>query len=103
MANEPVTLDQVKTHLRLETTATEEDDYIKILMAAALRSIENSTGRDLAVTWPTLDQRDQVVVGQAVFLLVGHWYANREAVGKDGGEMPLAVQWLIAPLRIWHV
>lgn len=35
----------------------------------------------------------------AAKLLVGHWYENREAVGKGYDEQPLAVRSLLAPLR----
>lgn len=42
---------------------------------------------------------------QAIRLMVGHWYANREAVVTDGRggmtEVPLAVTWLLKPLQIW--
>lgn len=36
----------------------------------------------------------------AVLLLVAHWYANREAVGSVGGEVPLAVDSI---LRIYSL
>jgi hypothetical protein len=101
MAHEPVTIEQVKTHLRLDASADDEDEYLKLLRSAALRSIENHVDRLILDTWPDLDKRDQTVIAQAALLLIGHWYANREAVGKDGGEMPLAVHWLLMPLKKW--
>lgn len=37
----------------------------------------------------------------AMLLLIGHWYANREAVSSDAGtELPLAVSSLLAPFRL---
>lgn len=36
---------------------------------------------------------------QAVLLLVGHWYANREAVGAQLVEVPMAADMLIGALR----
>lgn len=38
---------------------------------------------------------------QAILLLVGHWYANREAVnvGNITTELPMAVEALVAPYR----
>lgn len=98
MVNEPITLAQVKTHLRLGSS-DREDDYLKLLIAAALRAIENATGRDIAVTWPKIDERDRAIAAQAALLLIGQWYSNREASGADTQEMPLAITWLIAPLR----
>ncbi len=35
----------------------------------------------------------------AILLLVGHWYANREAVGETMAELPLAVAALVEPYR----
>lgn len=103
MADEPVTLAQVKMHLRLEADDEEQDAYLAILMPAARRHIENATGRTIVSTWPTLDEDDRTVVAQAMLLLIGHWYNTREVVGKETAETPFAVSALIAPLRIWHV
>ena len=102
MADEPVTLEQVKTHLRLGTS-DREDAYLGILIGAARRAIENLTGRDIAVDVPTLDERDKDVVAQASLLLIGQWYSNREAVGVNVSEIPLAVQFLLDPLRVMFV
>lgn len=38
-------------------------------------------------------------VQQAVKLLVGHWYQNREAVGERMEAQPMAVRALLEPLR----
>lgn len=42
---------------------------------------------------------------QAVMLLIGHWYANRETVtvGQSGVELPMASQALLSPYRIWAI
>jgi len=95
---ELITLDQVKIHLRLGSS-NHEDQYLDTLMAAAVRAIEAATGRDILVEVPTLPARDRAVAAQAAFLLIGQWYANREATGQNLTEMPMAITWLIAPLR----
>lgn len=95
---ELVTLTDVKTHLRLGSSA-HEDAYLIILIAAAVRAIENATGRAIASGPVDMPEGDQAVAAQAILLLVGQWYANREAAGQPLAEMPLAVTWLIAPLR----
>ena len=42
-----------------------------------------------------------VSIQQAILLLVGHWYANREAVGPSAmTPVPLAVQALLEPYRV---
>ncbi len=40
---------------------------------------------------------------QAVLLLVGHWFANREAVtvGNIVSNVPLTVEALLSPFRSW--
>lgn len=54
--------------------AIQRDDAVTITLTAGLASVP-----------------DELVAGMK--LLVGHWYANREAVTEAGGkEMPLAVQ-----------
>lgn len=40
-------------------------------------------------------------VKQAILLLVGHWYENREAVGKVEGEIGFAVKSLLGHDRVW--
>lgn len=94
MAAEPVTLAEVKTHLRLGSS-DREDVYLTTMISAARRLIENETGRDILATWSGLDMRDRTVVAQASLLLIGYWYANREAAGA----IPQAVAALIRPLR----
>lgn len=74
------------------------------------------------VTWPSLrDQSAAVTVRfvcgygpvsnpfpeelrQAVLLLLGHWYENRETVivGNPATEMPLSVSSLIFPFRLFY-
>lgn len=74
------------------------------------------------VTWPEVrDQTDAITVRyvagcgnspsdtpealrQAILLLVGHWYENREAVvvGTTAVDMPAAVGALIAPYRRFY-
>lgn len=53
--------------------------------------------------WATADV--PAPIKAAILLLVGHWYANREAVnvGNITSEMPLAVDRLLAPYRIIRV
>jgi uncharacterized phiE125 gp8 family phage protein len=66
-------------------------------------------------TWPTTYTRPDAVrvtwtagfgatsasvppaIKMAAFLLIGHWYANREATGEGMTELPFAVEALLAP------
>lgn len=40
-------------------------------------------------------------IKQAMLLLIGHWYANREAVGNVGGQIEFAVSALLNMYRCW--
>jgi len=95
---ELITLDQVKIHLRLGSS-NREDAYLAILIAAAVRAIEGATGCDFVNDLSATALRDRAVAAQAALLLVGQWYANREATGQNLTELPLAITFLIAPLR----
>lgn len=71
------------------------------------------------VTWPSLRcQRAAITVRfiagwtdnfpdslrQALLLLIGHWYENRETIvlGQTPAELPMSVASLIAPFRIYY-
>jgi uncharacterized phiE125 gp8 family phage protein len=197
---EPVALEDLKVHLRLDASATDEDDYLNVMIVAARRACElrinrsilgadltktldqfpsRSTGRlptlpieaenpgalDIVleggsvigntisvryrdasgqsqtvdpasyvadtsrlparlgplVNWPIagqgpgavtvaysvseLDPDDLEVAIMAMLLIIGHWYANREATAVDvrgtPAELPLSATWLLEPLRSW--
>jgi len=95
---ELVTRADAKTHLRLGSS-TREDAYLDVLIAAAVRAIENATGQNIASDTPSITGRNRDVAAQATLLLVAQWYVNREATGQSSTEMPLAITWLIEPLR----
>jgi uncharacterized phage protein (predicted DNA packaging) len=92
-----IALDLVKTHLRVD--GVEEDQLIEGYMAAALAHVELHCDRVLVEGVPVLPDQMALTkdVQQAVLLLVGHWYANREAVviGTITAEVPLAVDRLL--------
>lgn len=42
-------------------------------------------------------------IKQAMLLMIGHWYENREAVAAGGlSPLPFAVDALLAPYRVWR-
>jgi hypothetical protein len=100
----PVTLDQVKKHLELEGV-TGEDGYLGALLAAASRAVELKTNRTISGDAPTLTGADLALAEQAMLLLVGTWYTNREGATTDArslpAEVPLSVTWILAPLKRW--
>ncbi|MFZ5935026.1 head-tail connector protein [Pseudomonas sp. HS6-2] len=87
----------VKMHLRVD--GDEEDALIGGYVAAAKAHVEQHCDRKLVDTDPVEPEEMSLTsdVEQAVLLLVGHWYANREAVavGTIATAMPLAVERLL--------
>lgn len=85
-----IELSLVKTHLRVDHG--DEDALIQGYLDAALAHVEQHCDRVLVET-PVLPEEMGLTkdVQQAVLLLVGHWYTNREAVASGLTEVPLAV------------
>ena len=97
---DPALLARVKLQARIDQDA--EDDLIKGYVDAALAHVEQHCDRTLVVPVPgvemTPDQMELTAdVWQAVYLLVAHWYANREAVvtGTIATELPLGFERLL--------
>ena len=92
-----LTLAQVKLNLRIDHD--DEDSLIESLIGAAFDAFEQSTNRKLYAAGSTIP--DDVLNGiyvsdsiiQGAYLLIGHWYKNRETVGP-GTELPMATDWL---------
>ncbi|HEV7344267.1 MAG TPA: head-tail connector protein [Devosia sp.] len=72
---------------------------IRVTAGYAPRLVEPEDGGD-AVEVSTVP----AAAKQAVLLIVGHWYENREAVvvGDAAAEVPVAAQALLAPFRSWR-
>jgi uncharacterized phage protein (predicted DNA packaging) len=90
-------LASVKLHLRVDHD--EEDALITGYVEAAKAHVEQHCDRRLVETAPSEPEEMGLTrdVQQAILLLVGHWYANREAVvaGTIATAMPLAVERLL--------
>lgn len=110
-------LDIIKQHCRLEPEFTFDDTLLDVYRNAAAKYVENYTERTLYETEDALpldedgepDTECALVINDgvraAMLLMIGHWYANREAVviGSNTSEVPLAVNALLQPYRIYGV
>lgn len=103
-------LDLVKEHCRLEPDFCADDTLIGVYMGAAKKHVERSTRRTLyaRASDPGYDDDDDRLlldddIRTAMLLCIGHWYANREAatVGASAATVPLAVESLLQPYRIY--
>ena len=96
-----VTIEQVKYQCRIEHD--DEDVLLAGYIAAARDHVQMHLDRtiyELAVP----DDADGVVdnpsIDQATLLIVGHWYAHREAVSESSmTEMPMGAYHLLQPYR----
>jgi uncharacterized phage protein (predicted DNA packaging) len=92
-----IDLATVKMHLRVD--GDEEDALIGGYIEAAKAHVEQHCDRKLVEADPVEPAEMGLTsdVVQAILLLVGHWYANREAVavGTIATAMPLAVERLL--------
>lgn len=94
---EPVTLPEMKVHLRLGSAVSPEDDFITNLIVAARSAVEIRTGRTILGDAPTLVGDDLVQACHAIKLIVANWYVNREGNAPE----PPQVAWLLHPLAEW--
>ena len=91
-----VTIEDVKAHLNV--LISEDDDLLTNKIAAAEEWIGLFIGTPLADLTPTPE-----TLREAVRMLVGHLYENREAsiVAVSAELMPLGLYDLMAPYRQW--
>ena len=95
----------VKSHLRVDST--EEDALIQAYTGAAFSAFTAWSNRaPLAVGAELPDPAGNALIitksiEMGALLLIGHWFANREAVlvGVMPTEMPMATRALWAPYR----
>ncbi|MDW2745141.1 head-tail connector protein [Atlantibacter subterraneus] len=100
----------IKTHLRVDGNT--EDALIAAYTAAAVDYVEKFCDGALVesltpVSEDTEPPREVLFtsgIWAAMLLLIGHWYANREAVnvGNITSELPLGVEALLMQHRRWH-
>ena len=89
-------LSQVKKHILVDETFTDDDNYIQSLMDVAEASVSKHIDCPLAC----IEQEDGKLpppVVHAMLLIVGNLYANREPVvmGTIVTELPLSYNYLV--------
>ena len=98
----------IKTHLRVDNDA--EDSLITAYTTAAVDYVEKFCDGSLveSLSPPPEDNEPprEVLftpgIWAAMLLLIGHWYANREAASQNLAETPLGVEALLLQHRRWH-
>lgn len=95
----PLTMTRVRQQLGVVTD--DSDELIFGLIAAATRSVEIHTGMTFADGPNVFTNDDAEVAAQAALMLVTTWFDNRDSIAANGTatELPLAVTWLLWPLK----
>lgn len=92
-----LTLEEIKSFLKLEEDFTEDDNLIKSLMIAAEEYIKNATG----IAFDNTNQLAKL----AVTLLVSHWYENRNIVivGTISKELEFSLKTIMTQLTYCYI
>ena len=95
-------LNDCKTHLNIEPDYTEDDNYITSLLNVAELAIQNYCNDETFSGYTSADA--PVTIIQAVYFLVGNFYANRQIVSfAQGVEIPYTFQFLLNPYKNYTV
>ena len=94
-----VDLDLVKKAVRADDFDA-DDDYLGFLVRGAEESVVRSTGRSREELEEMNAGAFPETLKQAIIMLTGHWYNQREAVSTaQMTEVPYSMQALIKPWR----
>lgn len=101
-----LTIEQIRLHCRID--GDEEDSLLENYRFAAAEVLKTHTGRNWYAQSDLIPAGDSdglsynPAVNQAMLLLVGHWYANRE-MDFSSNDIPMSFWHLIQPYRIYGV
>lgn len=94
-----VDLALLKKHVRADDFS-DDDEYLTHLLTAAEQHVCRATNRSVEELLQMGDGIFPAELQQAVLLIAGHWYNQREAVsGVQMAEVPYTLQALIKPYR----
>lgn len=103
-----VPLETFKQHVKVEDDETAEDAVLQAYLDGAEGAVAGHLCRPLIAADATPPSGGYELplppaVAAAILLMAGHLYANREAVvtGTIATALPLSVQFLLAPYRVW--
>lgn len=92
-------LELLKKHVRADDFS-DDDDYLLHLLSAAEEYVCTVTNRTSAELLEMGGDALPATLQQAVLLIAGHWYNQREAVsGVQMAEVPYTLQALVKPYR----
>ncbi len=94
-----VDLALLKKHVRADDFS-DDDEYLTHLLTAAEQHVCRATNRSTEEMLQMGGGTFPAELQQAILLIAGHWYNQREAVsGVQMAEVPYTLQALIKPFR----
>lgn len=97
-----IDLDTAKKHLNLESGYTDDDNYITGLIDVAESAVRVHVNED----FDTLAENNggclPAPILQAMLLMIGNLYQNREMLGTRPEELPFNYQYLIDLFRNYY-
>lgn len=90
-----IPLELAKKHLNLDEEYTEDDEYILGLLAAAKGAVEKALNASLDRLASENGGEVPMAIIQAILLMVGNWYQNREITGSKVAALPYNFEYLI--------
>lgn len=95
-------LDLVKKHLNLESSYTEDDQYLLMLIDAGEQAVKVHCNEDLETIAEKNGGCIPTPIFQAMLLQIGNLYQNREIVGSKTTALPFGYQYLIDLYRNYN-
>ena len=95
-------LDVVKHHLNLESSYTEDDQYLLLLIDAAEQAVKVHVNESLEEIAEKNGGCIPTPIFQAMLLQIGNLYQNREIVGSKTTALPFGYQYLIDLYRNYN-
>lgn len=90
-----IPLELAKKHLNLDEDFTEDDEYILGLVGAAKGAVERALNASLDRLAKENGGEVPMAIIQAILLMVGNWYQNREITGSKTAALPYNFEYLI--------
>ena len=90
-----IPLELVKKHLNLDEDYIEDDEYILGLVGAAKGAVERALNASLDRLAEENGGEVPMAIVQAILLMVGNFYQNREITGSKVAALPYNFEYLV--------
>jgi len=97
-----IDLDYAKKHLNIEPDFTEDDEYILGLIDVAEQAVRVHVNEDFDKLAENNGGCLPSPLSQAMLLMIGNMYQNREPVGTKNAELPFNYRYLIDLYRNYY-